>query len=514
MTTTLIKPTRPAAYLRQSKDDPDGIERQREDTARLCKDKGWPAPVVYEDDGKSASNGKARPEYARMLADIRAGKIDAVVVAQLDRLHRRPIELEEFINLADEKQIALACASGDVDLATDDGRFMARVMGAVARKEMERKSWRFKRAAEQRAEMGDNWWSVRPFGFERQPILDDEGKPKVNKHGTELWTPVHQPTEAALLREAYADVLDERASLYRICERWNSLGVTTPRGNKWRPSQLRQVLLSPRNCGLRTFRGELQTDLKTKQPVEGNWEPVVSEETWRAVRDVLARPERRTGVSRARKHLLSNLAVCGVQGCGSRLGSGVNKGGKLIYSCRSCNRNSRNGQWLDALVTELVVQRLSREDAIELTRPEARDDLEEVRERGRVLRARLDSLAVEFADGVLSPAQIKTMTTRINEQLAEVEAVLRDAQTTRVYRRRARGRRRGRRLRCARPRPEAGGHRRAGVRGGDADRALRSGHQPGLRSLALQGVIASTLPISKGQNRNHDAELYRSSTIK
>ena len=118
---------------------------------------------------------QARPDYARMLTDIRAGRIDAVVVAQLDRLHRRPIELEEFINLADEKHLALACVSGDVDLATDDGRFMARVMGAVARKEMERKCWRFKRAAEQRAETGEQWWSVRPFGFERQPILDDKG---------------------------------------------------------------------------------------------------------------------------------------------------------------------------------------------------------------------------------------------------------------------------------------------------------------------------------------------------
>jgi site-specific DNA recombinase len=88
---------------------------------------------------------------------------------------------------------------------------------------------------------------------------------------------------------------------------------------------------------------------------------------------------------------------------------------------------------LDALVVEHVVDRLSRPDAVELTQPAPRDDLDEVRERGRALRARLDSLSVEFADGILSTAQIKTMTKRINEQLAEIDAVLRDSQTTRVY---------------------------------------------------------------------------------
>ena len=181
MTQTLARtPRNPAAYLRQSKDDPDGITRQREATIALCERKGWPAPAIYEDDDRSASSGDPRPRYQDLLTDIRAGRIDGVVVAQLDRLHRRPIELEEFISSADEKRLAMACASGDVDLATDDGQFMARVIGAAARKEAQRLSWRLKQAAEQRAENGEQWWSVRPFGYTRQPILDQEGNVMVN----------------------------------------------------------------------------------------------------------------------------------------------------------------------------------------------------------------------------------------------------------------------------------------------------------------------------------------------
>jgi len=76
------------------------------------------------------------------------------VAWHLDRLHRQPIELEHFMALADEKRIALATVAGDVDLSTDNGRLIARITGAVARSEVERKSARQKRAAQQRAEQG------------------------------------------------------------------------------------------------------------------------------------------------------------------------------------------------------------------------------------------------------------------------------------------------------------------------------------------------------------------------
>jgi DNA invertase Pin-like site-specific DNA recombinase len=405
--------TRAAVYLRQSQDrngDELAISRQRDDCVALCKAKGWTF-TEYCDNSKSASSGKLRPEYQRMLADIRAGKLDAVVVWDLDRLHRRPIELEEFIGLADEKHLALATVTGECDLSTHNGRLYARIKGAVARAEMDQKSARQKRAAEQRAEQGTQWWSTRPFGFtllEGSPVLD--------------------PAEAQAIKDAYSAVLGG-ASLYAITQDWNRRGLLTPRGNPWRGSQVRQVLLSPRNAGLRAFRGEL---LKVKEePVRGNWPSIVPQETWRAVVDKLADPSRRSGKSRARRHLLSNLAQCSL--CGSGLGSGVNSRGALIYSCKSCNRVSRNGAWLDAVAVEAVVGRLSRPDAAELVQPEERDDLAEVHEKARALRARLDSLAVEFADGDLTPSQLKTATKRITEQLAQAEQTITDSQATHVF---------------------------------------------------------------------------------
>src|SRR6476469_7605504 len=109
-----------AVYLRISSDPSGqalGVSRQREDCVALCAAKGW-EPVEYVDNDVSASSGRKRAAYERMLADIRDGRIGAVVAWDLDRLHRRPIELEAFMALADEKRLALATVSGDIDLST------------------------------------------------------------------------------------------------------------------------------------------------------------------------------------------------------------------------------------------------------------------------------------------------------------------------------------------------------------------------------------------------------------
>lgn len=84
-------------------------------------------------------------------------------------------------------------------------------------------------------------------------------------------------------------------------------------------------------------------------------------------------------------------------------------------------------------MVQAVADRLSHPNAIELLIPEERDDLDALREQARALRARLDSLAVEFADGVLSAAQIRTITKRINGQLEEIESILRDSQRSHVF---------------------------------------------------------------------------------
>jgi site-specific DNA recombinase len=87
--------------------------------AGLCCERGWLDTIEFVDNDFSATNGKLRPAYQRMLADIAEGKIGALVAWDLDRLYRQRRELEELIELADEHRLALATMTGEVDLATE-----------------------------------------------------------------------------------------------------------------------------------------------------------------------------------------------------------------------------------------------------------------------------------------------------------------------------------------------------------------------------------------------------------
>jgi DNA invertase Pin-like site-specific DNA recombinase len=88
---------------------------------------------------KDTFTGKTlnRPGFNRLLADIRAGKIDTVVVWRLDRLGRTARGLTElFEEFADRKTNLVSLKDG-LDLKTSAGRLMANVLASVAQFETE-----------------------------------------------------------------------------------------------------------------------------------------------------------------------------------------------------------------------------------------------------------------------------------------------------------------------------------------------------------------------------------------
>src|SRR5207244_9341412 len=141
------------------------------------------------------------------LADVEAGLRDAVICVDLDRLTRRPVELEAFMDLAERHGVALANVSGNTDLSTSDGRLTARIMGAVARQESERKGERMAREAEQAAHNGVPRGSRRPFGYAPDRVTICEA-------------------EAELIRAAAQRVLDG-ASVASIARDWNERQIAT-----------------------------------------------------------------------------------------------------------------------------------------------------------------------------------------------------------------------------------------------------------------------------------------------
>ena len=121
--------TRAAIYARISRDTTGeglGVERQLADCRKIADQRGWTVVEEYVDNDISAFGGKHRPAYERMLEDISAGQRDAVIVYNTDRLHRKPIELEQFTQVCAVAGVTLLISvTGDIDLGNDDGMFMA-----------------------------------------------------------------------------------------------------------------------------------------------------------------------------------------------------------------------------------------------------------------------------------------------------------------------------------------------------------------------------------------------------
>ncbi|MDT5258659.1 MAG: hypothetical protein QOD10_3739, partial [Mycobacterium sp.] len=138
-------PIRTGIYLRQSLDkagDELAIKRGLEDGIADCARRNWLVVEVFKDNDCSASNGKPRKDYLRMLTWIRDGKLDAVWTPHQDRLHRNVMEMLQFTEVAIRHNLKLATVSGEIDLSTDDGEFMATLGAALAHKEVRRKGAR------------------------------------------------------------------------------------------------------------------------------------------------------------------------------------------------------------------------------------------------------------------------------------------------------------------------------------------------------------------------------------
>ncbi|WP_164874442.1 recombinase family protein [Rathayibacter festucae] len=344
---TIEQPRRTAAiYVRISKDRVGaglGVERQENDCRKLAEREGYEVVTVFSDNDISAYSGKKRPGYQALLAAMKSGAIQAVFAWHTDRVHRRPTELEPYIEASDQFNIpTFTVQAGPLRLDSPSGRMGARIHGAVASYEVEIGIERQKAAKLQAAENGEWSGGQRPFGWLAGAMQVDE-------------------REAAVVREII-DRFIAGTSWRTIALDLNARGIRTQHDKGWNALKVRNIAIRPRNVGLRDHNGTAQYEAK--------WEALVDQDTWQRLQTAIVMSRNHhTQRGPFRKHLLKGFAYCGR--CGNQMNSFSKQqrdgSYKATYRCRAmddekghigCGAVSRLGAPVEDLVKDAVFFRL------------------------------------------------------------------------------------------------------------------------------------------------------------
>lgn len=406
---------RAVIYVRESLDkwgDARAVERFEAECRHLCGARGLTVLRVLRDNDVRASGGNKGGGFAEVLRMLRARETDYVVIPVVDRMFRNLRDLEDVIDICLETGAALVAASGEIDLSHDQGRLVARLLTSVAKAETERKGERQRRANEQAARSGKRWSACpRPFGYARPDYT------------------AAVPAEADAIRWA-ADALLGGGTVAAVTREWNARKLTAAQSGKpFSRASVTMILRNPRLAGLACLPrrdGERHGEIIGK----GDWEPILPEETWRAVDALLADPSRKR--PRGVRTLLGGLAACQ---CGNTVTGSVSRLGHHIYRCQPDTRNGRPGphatvraEPVDEFTERVVLEVLSSPDLADIVAgPPPHADTVALRKEAAAIRANLEEMGEDRALGLVSRAQMLAGTETGNRRLAEIAAELAEA---------------------------------------------------------------------------------------
>ena len=137
--------------------------------------------LVYEEEGFSGKDGK-RPQFQKMLQDMRAKKFDCLVCYRLDRISRNVSDFSALIEELNQRQISFLCIKEQFDTSNPMGKAMMYMASVFAQLERETIAERVRDNMMMLARTGRWLGGTPPLGFStehRQEILVD-GKRKLS----------------------------------------------------------------------------------------------------------------------------------------------------------------------------------------------------------------------------------------------------------------------------------------------------------------------------------------------
>lgn len=224
-----------AIYARQSVDKKDSISIETQ--IDLCRREVMPGvePIIYFDKGYTGSNTR-RPDFQRLMRDVRNGKVRRIIVYRLDRISRSLVDFSTMVDVFDNYRVGFISAQEKFDTSTPIGRAMLNIAMVFAQLEKETIQIRIKDNYYDRGKKGMYLGGPPPYGFTKIDLKENGRTLKLLQEDPEtIWVVIRAFELYGL----------ERRTLGEIAKRFNAEMIPTAKGTVWDSSKISKLLRNP-----------------------------------------------------------------------------------------------------------------------------------------------------------------------------------------------------------------------------------------------------------------------------
>ena len=209
----------------QASDEHFSIPAQLRETRKFIETRAGSSSNVYIDKGYTGRNDR-RPQFRRMMADVKAGRIQVVVVHKLDRFSRSIFDILKYWKvLQEEYSASFASATERFDFTTPEGKLQFHIMAAFAQWYSENLSRETIKGKKERALSG-KYNGVLPFGY----VKDERGEAVI------------EPNEAEGVRIAFEAYATGNYSDGQVADLLNRHHYITRHNRQWTKDSVRDFL--------------------------------------------------------------------------------------------------------------------------------------------------------------------------------------------------------------------------------------------------------------------------------
>ena len=252
----------------------NSLDNQREASEAYVKSQaheGWKLIRTHYDDGGYSGGSMDRPALQRLLDDVRARRIDVIVVYKVYRLTRSLADFAKLVELFDAHQVSFVSVTQAFNTTTSMGRLTLNVLLSFAQFEREVTGERIRDKIAASKRKGIWMGGVVPLGYR----VENRALHVVEEHAAFIRDLFRRYLEIGSVVRLKA-VLDHEDA--RLPFRTDGTGKTIGGGLISR-GHLYKILSNPIYVGRLTHKGQVH---------EGLHDPIVDQETWDRVQRLLA----------------------------------------------------------------------------------------------------------------------------------------------------------------------------------------------------------------------------------